>query len=210
MVLPVVGQAADAVVTVAQDLNPQLVVFLKEQGVRRGSESLAGTEGGQGAEQAPVGGNRGSPEGGPPPRWRPSGGRVLTAASLSKRAKSSLSSFTSSWALQAEDSWVKPTMSAKRMLGEQGGRHREAPGSVPGPATSSCPRTTAEGSLLDPKAASPWHSQGECGALTFSLSSWASPLWASFPHAACSCPVMKSPILVGTQLLAPSQPGMAG
>lgn len=43
-------------------------------------------------------------------------GRVLTAASLSKRAKSSLSSFTSSWALQAEDSWVKPTISAKRML----------------------------------------------------------------------------------------------
>lgn len=49
---------------------------------------------------------------------------VLTAASLSKRAKSSLSSFTSSWALQAEDSWVKPTMSAKRML-----QRREATGS---------------------------------------------------------------------------------
>lgn len=42
--------------------------------------------------------------------------QVLTAASLSKRANSSLSSFTSSWALQAEDSWVKPTMSANRIL----------------------------------------------------------------------------------------------
>lgn len=42
----------------------------------------------------------------------------LTAASLSKRAKSSLSSLTSSWALQDEDSWVKPTMSANKMLQE--------------------------------------------------------------------------------------------
>lgn len=33
MVLPVVRQAADAVVAVAQDLNPQLVVFLKGQGM---------------------------------------------------------------------------------------------------------------------------------------------------------------------------------
>lgn len=41
---------------------------------------------------------------------------TLTAASLSKRANSSLSSFTSSWALQDEDSWVKPTMSANRIL----------------------------------------------------------------------------------------------
>lgn len=31
MVLPVVRQAADAVVTVTQDLDPQLVVFLKGQ-----------------------------------------------------------------------------------------------------------------------------------------------------------------------------------
>lgn len=43
-------------------------------------------------------------------------GGTLTAASLSKRAKSSLRSFTSSWALQDEESCVKPTMSAKRML----------------------------------------------------------------------------------------------
>lgn len=42
--------------------------------------------------------------------------RILTSASLSKRANSSFSSFTSSWALQAEDSWVKPTMSANRIL----------------------------------------------------------------------------------------------
>lgn len=40
----------------------------------------------------------------------------LTAANLSKRAKSSLSSFTSSWALQDDDSWVKPTISANRIL----------------------------------------------------------------------------------------------
>ena len=40
----------------------------------------------------------------------------LTAANLSKRAKSSLSSLTSSWALQDDDSWVKPTMSANKML----------------------------------------------------------------------------------------------
>lgn len=45
------------------------------------------------------------------------GNRVkLTAASLSKRAKSSLSSLTSSWALQDDDSWVKPTMSANKIL----------------------------------------------------------------------------------------------
>lgn len=44
------------------------------------------------------------------------GTHTLTAANLSKRAKSSLRSFTSSWALQDEESWVKPTMSAKRML----------------------------------------------------------------------------------------------
>lgn len=51
-------------------------------------------------------------------------GGELTAASLSKRAKSSLRSFTSSWALQDEESCVKPTMSAKRMLrgGERGDR----------------------------------------------------------------------------------------
>lgn len=43
-------------------------------------------------------------------------GDKLTSASLSKRANSSLSSFTSSWALQVEDSWVKPTMSANKIL----------------------------------------------------------------------------------------------
>ena len=75
-----------------------------------------------------MGGSCGSQQGGGRGRPRPRGcpppptvesqmrGRVLTAASLSKRAKSSLSSFTSSWALQAEDSCVKPTISAKRML----------------------------------------------------------------------------------------------
>lgn len=41
MVLPVVGQPTDAVVTVAQDLNPQLVVFLKGQGVDWGPEAPA-------------------------------------------------------------------------------------------------------------------------------------------------------------------------
>lgn len=39
MVLPVVRQPTDAVVTVAQDLNPQLVVFLKGQGVNWGPEA---------------------------------------------------------------------------------------------------------------------------------------------------------------------------
>lgn len=55
VVLPVVRQAADAVVAVAQDLNPQLVVFLKGEGLayapapqqcgRSGQESRGRTEG---------------------------------------------------------------------------------------------------------------------------------------------------------------------
>lgn len=45
---------------------------------------------------------------------------ILTEASLSKRANSSLSSFTSSCALQAEDNWVKPTMSANSILKQKG------------------------------------------------------------------------------------------
>lgn len=43
---------------------------------------------------------------------------TLTDASLSKRANSSFSSIMSSWALHAEDSWVKPTISAKRILNQ--------------------------------------------------------------------------------------------
>lgn len=39
VVLPVVRQPTDAVVTVAQDLNPQLVVFLKGRGVDWGPEA---------------------------------------------------------------------------------------------------------------------------------------------------------------------------
>lgn len=44
MVLPVVRQATDAVVTVTQDLNPQLVVFLKGQGMGCGPMSLFSRE----------------------------------------------------------------------------------------------------------------------------------------------------------------------
>lgn len=115
MVLPVVRQSTDAVVTVTQDLDSQLVVFLKGQGMcvlpvpsghgAAAKQAKGRTSGGitePGNDQAQL------------MQW------VLTAASLSKRAKSSLSSFTSSWALQADDSWVKPTMSAKRMLQERG------------------------------------------------------------------------------------------
>ena len=39
VVLPVVRQPADAVVAVTQDLNPQLVVFLKGRGVDWGPEA---------------------------------------------------------------------------------------------------------------------------------------------------------------------------
>lgn len=104
VVLAVVGQPADAIVAVAQDLDTQLVVPLGAgTGMRRGQGW--GLEGGQGEP----------------------GCRTLTAASLSKLAKSWLSSFTSSWALQPEDNCVKPTMSANRMLRAKGvpiGSHR--------------------------------------------------------------------------------------
>ena len=46
----------------------------------------------------------------------------LTAASLSKRAKSSLRVMTSSWAVHWDARLVKPSMSANRMLGRQEGR----------------------------------------------------------------------------------------
>lgn len=47
------------------------------------------------------------------------GWRGLTAASLSKRAKSSLRVMTSSWAVHWDARLVKPSMSANRMLGRQ-------------------------------------------------------------------------------------------
>lgn len=129
VVLAVVRQATDAIVTVTQDLDPQLVVFLKGPGRGWGPESRLGREtwaskqrkarreGSVGVWEGQAQATRVAP---PLESWVGVGG--LTAASLSKRAKSSLSSFTSSCALQAEDSWVKPTMSANRML--QGGRGR--------------------------------------------------------------------------------------
>ena len=46
-------------------------------------------------------------------------GVELTWASLSKRANSSLSILTSSWAVHWEDSLVNPSMSAKRILPEK-------------------------------------------------------------------------------------------
>lgn len=46
VVLAVVRQPADAVVTVTQDLNPQLVVFLKGQGVDWGPEAPPPRRGG--------------------------------------------------------------------------------------------------------------------------------------------------------------------
>ncbi len=100
MVFSEVGKTTDAIVTVSEDLNPQLVIFLEVEELwfepfERGSDTSILNA---------VNYNR--------DRWK----ETLTAASLSKRANSSLSSFTSSWALQAEDSWVKPTMSANRML----------------------------------------------------------------------------------------------
>lgn len=57
VVLPVVGQATDAVVAVTQDLNPQLVVFLKRQGramVPRPPRQVVAKK----AEEAQVRGNR--------------------------------------------------------------------------------------------------------------------------------------------------------
>lgn len=62
MVLPVVRQPTDAVVTVAQDLNPQLVVFLKGRGVDWGPEAPLLSEEGLEAKIAGegwVGGSRG-------------------------------------------------------------------------------------------------------------------------------------------------------
>ena len=64
-----------------------------------------------------------------PPSLHPNNEQaLLTLASWSKRPKSSLSSLTSSCAEHCDDSTVKPTMSAKRMLqrrdrGVLGGLH---------------------------------------------------------------------------------------
>lgn len=46
---------------------------------------------------------------------------ALTVANSSNLPKSSLSSFTSSWAVHWDARPVKPTMSANRMLQEEGG-----------------------------------------------------------------------------------------
>lgn len=99
MVVSEVRKTTDAIVTVSEDLNSQLVILLQDEELwfepldrGRGTSTLFKMQNYN--------------------RDR----RTLTAASLSKRANSSLSSFTSSWALQAEDSWVKPTMSANSML----------------------------------------------------------------------------------------------
>ncbi len=51
---------------------------------------------------------------------------VLASASLSKRANSSLSVFTSSGAGHVEEIAVKPTMSAKRMLMNMKKKERRA------------------------------------------------------------------------------------
>lgn len=93
--------------------------LLGEEGLEAktaGEGWVGGSRGSQGGGGGAGPGHVGAPRPPPPTVESQLRGRVLTAASLSKRAKSSLSSFTSSWALQAEDSWVKPTISAKRML----------------------------------------------------------------------------------------------
>lgn len=111
MVLSEVREAADAVVTVSEDLNPQLVVFLQDDPIAGQVIFLNGKEMKINKEQ---GKKRYISSVQHLPFHRAE--EVLTDASLSKRANSSFSSFTSSWALQAEDSWVKPTMSANRIL----------------------------------------------------------------------------------------------
>lgn len=66
-------------------------------------------------------------------------GRRLTAASLSKRAKSSLRVMTSSWAVHWDARLVKPSMSANRMLGrqvEEDPHEREFRGTQPGPPSA--------------------------------------------------------------------------
>lgn len=93
-------QPRHAVVAVPQDLDAQAVVLLGG--------------GGGGTDTGRSGGALG------PPAPLPASVPPLTAANLSKRAKSSLSVITSSWAVHCEARLVKPSMSAKRML--QGGR----------------------------------------------------------------------------------------
>lgn len=182
MVLPVVRQATDAVVTVPEDLDPQLVVFLKGQSVvcapgpwpwrrgtagagRPGRDSLGARDGAEGRR----------------PREREWALLGLTAASLSKRAKSSLRSFTSSWALQAEDSWVKPTMSANRMLQKDRATGSEAP-------DSDSPPTAARRDRGGPGRA------------------WAAKLILC-KGPACRLPPLQPPPL---RLLTPSCPGLRG
>lgn len=62
---------------------------------------------------------------------------ALTVASSSNLPKSSLSSFTSSWAVHWEAKPVKPTMSANRMLQEGGGHCTRR---TPAPAAALKPR----------------------------------------------------------------------
>lgn len=71
---------------------------------------------------------------------------ILTVASSSNFPKSSLRSFTSSWAVHCDAKPVKPTMSAKRML-----QDREVPAALFHGLRQTSPETTAPCvSLLDP------------------------------------------------------------
>lgn len=63
---------------------------------------------------------------------------ALTVASSSNFPKSSLRSFTSSWAVHCDAKPVKPTMSAKRML-----QDREVPAAIFHGLRQTSPETTA-------------------------------------------------------------------
>lgn len=122
MIFTVIRQTADTVITVSQNLDPQLVVLLLKHHKSGGysvfvslvlvilcTNSLKLTNL---YYLQPFLYKVGIHKYVKCERWL----FLLTAASLSKRAKSSLSSLTSSFGVTAEDSRVKPTMSAKRIL----------------------------------------------------------------------------------------------
>lgn len=93
-------QSGNAIITITQDFNTQTVVFLRKgETIKDDRHKIKG--------QLKV-----SEE-----MSENTGCVLLTDASLSKRAKSSLSVMTSSWAVHCEARLVKPSISANRMLG---------------------------------------------------------------------------------------------
>lgn len=119
VVSPRFRQSRHTIITIAQNFNTQTVVFLG-----KGEETVIKQKGVWGEKQWRFD-QSGCKINLPPSKehskkCKATGERtprdLLTDASLSKRAKSSLSVMTSSWAVHWEARLVKPSMSANRIL----------------------------------------------------------------------------------------------